>query len=72
MTPTVRTPATTGEVWEFDIGVSTHDLLKEAITVHHYTRVTVAWEGSFEEAQDIACGMASCGGWMPTVALVRL
>lgn len=55
--------------WEFDVGVSTHDLLKEGVTVRHYTRVIVAAE-SYTVAQVIACQMAACGGWMPTEAVL--
>lgn len=57
--------------WEFDVGVSTHDLLKVGITVAHYTRVQVVAETHLE-ASLIALEMASAGGWMPTDILVRL
>lgn len=57
--------------WEFDVGVSTHDLLKEGVTVRHYTRVNVAAE-THAEARLIACQLAACGGWMPTEALLRV
>lgn len=57
--------------WEFDIGVSTHDLLRDGVTVRHWTRVHVA-AGSYAEARLIACQMAACGGWMPTADLLRL
>lgn len=58
-------------MWEFDVGVSTHDLLRQGVLAHHWTRVTVA-APTFATAQIIACEMAACGGWMPTEALVRL
>lgn len=61
----------TDHVWEFDVGVSTHDFLREGIVVHHYTRVTVA-AATYPSAVAIAGEMAACGGWMPTEALVRL
>lgn len=54
------------DIYEFDVGVSTHDLLREGCTVHHYTRVEVVAD-TLAEAQDIAAAMAACGGWMPTV-----
>lgn len=58
-------------VWEFDVGVSTHDLLKLGITVHHYTRVQVA-EDDHRTAGLIALEMAACGGLMPTALLDRI
>lgn len=58
-------------VWEFDVGVSNHDLLKDGVTVRHYTRVTVAAE-TYTEARLVACQLAACGGWMPTEALARV
>lgn len=58
-------PVNLTRVWDFYVGVSTHDLLKEGITVHHYTYVQVAAR-TYAEAQDIAAAMAACGGWMPT------
>lgn len=57
-------------VWSFHVGVSTHDLLKRGIVVHHYTWVTVA-ATTYAEAQDTAAAMAACGGWMPT-ELIRI
>lgn len=53
--------------WEFDVGVSTHDLLKEGVVVRHYTRVSVG-ASSYVEARLIACQLAASGGWMPTEA----
>lgn len=58
-------------VWEFDVGVSNHDLLKEGVIVRHYTRVSVAAE-SYTEARLVACQLAAAGGWMPTEALLRV
>lgn len=58
-------------VWEFDVGVSKHDLLKEGVVVRHYTRVSVAAE-SYVEARLIACQLAAAGDWMPTEALLRV
>ena len=59
------------EVWEFDVGVSTHDLLRIGCIVHHYTRVEVAAR-TLAEAQDTAAALAACGGWMPTVTIFVL
>ena len=53
--------------WEFDVGVTTHDLLREGVTVRHYTRVTVVAE-HYTVARLTACQVAACGGWMPTEA----
>lgn len=58
-------------VWEFDVGVSTHDLLKQGVIVRHYTRVSVDAE-TYTEARQVACQLAACGGWMPTEALPRV
>lgn len=57
--------------WEFDVGVSNHDLLREGVIVRHYTRVSVAAE-SYTEARLVACQLAAAGGWMPTEALLRV
>ena len=57
--------------WEFDVGVSTHDLLKEGVVVRHYTRVSVSAK-SYVEARLVACQLAAAGGWMPTEALPRV
>lgn len=59
------------ETWEFDVGVSTHDLLKNGIVVHHWTLVHVAAPNHLE-ARLIACQMAAAGGWMPTDVLTRI
>ena len=56
--------------WEFDVGVTTHDLLKESVVVRHYTRVSVS-AATYVEARLLACQVAACGGWMPTEALLR-
>ena len=57
--------------WEFDVGVSTHDLLKQGVTVRHFTRVTVS-ASTHAEARCVAAQMAACGGWMPTLTLDRV
>lgn len=62
---------TTTTEWEFDVGVSTHDWLKEGVTVHHYTRVQVAAD-DHQTASLIALEMAAAGGWMPTMLLDRI
>ncbi len=58
-------------VWEYDIGLATHDSLREGWTVHHWTRVVVVADTELD-ARLMACQVAACGGWMPTVALLRL
>lgn len=57
--------------WEFDVGVSNHDLLREGVVVRHYTRVNVTAE-TYTEARLVACQLAAAGGWMPTEALLRV
>lgn len=52
-------------IFEFDVGVSTHDLLRSGVIVRHYVRVQV-WSESYTDARLTACQMAACGGWMPT------
>lgn len=58
-------------VWEFDVGVSTHDLLKCGVIIRHFTRVIVS-APTHIEGQCIATQMAACGGWMPTLILDRI
>lgn len=57
-------------VWEFDVAVSTHDLLRDGFTVAQWRRVTVAADG-YSEASLVALQMAACRGWMPTDILWR-
>jgi hypothetical protein len=45
------------QVFNFDVGVTTHDLLKQGVTVDHYRRVVVAAE-DYTETAVIACQMA--------------
>lgn len=54
-------------IWEFDVGVSSHALLREGVTVHHYRRVEVV-AGDFQEARLIACQMAALDGAYVTCA----
>jgi hypothetical protein len=59
-------------VWEFDVGVSTHELLRAGVLVHHYRRVRVA-AASVGEAELLACQLAAHpSGVMPTEALLRV
>jgi len=58
-------------VFEFDVGVSTHDWLRVGVTVRHRTVVTVA-ATTRDEAALITAQVASCGGWMPTETLDRV
>jgi hypothetical protein len=65
MTPTLQ-------VFTFDVGVTTHDLLKRGVTVHHYRRVDVAAE-DHTEAAVIACQMAGIAqDFYVTDCLVRI
>lgn len=58
-------------VWEFDVGVSTHDLLRVGVTVHHYRRVRVVEDG-YQRAALLACQMAAFPeGVLPTDLLWR-
>lgn len=57
-------------VWEFDVAVSTHDLLKTGVTEAAYVRVFVAAE-SRGEAALLAAQMAAVVG-MPTAVYDRL
>jgi hypothetical protein len=60
------------ETWEFDVGVTTHALLKEGVLVHHYRRVHVAAR-SLHEAELLACQLAAHpNGVMPTECLLRV
>lgn len=45
-------------VWEFDVAVSTHDLLKRGVTVADYRRVTVLAD-DYPDASLTAYAMAS-------------
>lgn len=57
--------------WEFDVAVSTHDLLKRGVTVANWRRVEVLAE-SYSEASLTALGMAcGPGETMPTDILWR-
>jgi len=52
--------------YTFDVAVSTHDHLKDAVLVHHWTRVSVYAPEGYLTASLIALEVAACGGWMPT------
>lgn len=59
-------------VWEFDVGVSTHDLLQAGVPVADYRRVTVA-AASYTDAALLACQLAAAvDGAMPTDLLIRI
>lgn len=51
------------KVWEFDVGVTTHELLQAHVVVQQYVNVKVAapdaWSGSL-----LACQMAGCVGYV--------
>jgi hypothetical protein len=57
-------------VWEFEVGVTTHDDLKRGVTLRHWTRVSA--EGrTRDDAALVALQTASCGGWIPTGLIDR-
>lgn len=56
--------------YEFDVAVSTHDLVKQGIIACRFIRVLVAAD-SYTEAELIATQMAGCHG-MPTAVFVRI
>lgn len=61
-------PAVT-TVWEFDVGVSSHDLLQAGVPVAAWRRVEVA-APSYLEAQLVACQLAAAvDGAMPTACV---
>lgn len=61
---------TTDPVFSFDVGYSTHDLLRQGVTVAGWTRVAVAAPHR-DRAAEIACQMAARHG-MPTLCLDRI
>ncbi|PXY20839.1 hypothetical protein [Prauserella muralis] len=48
--------------WAFDVGVSSHELLREGVTVGQWVRVEVAAE-SYLEAAEVAIQMAGVVGY---------
>lgn len=52
-------------VWEFDVGVSTHDRLRRGETVAAVRRVVVA-EDTYDGAALLACQIAAADGVIPT------
>lgn len=50
-------------VWEFDVGVTTHDALKEGCTVLWWLNTRV-WADSYAEASLIAAQMGACHGYV--------
>lgn len=57
-------------VWEFDVGVTTQELLHQGVIVDHYVLVQVA-AGSYLEASLTAIQMAWCVGYA-TECLLRI
>lgn len=51
--------------WEFDVDVSTHDLLKQGVTVADRRRVEVIASG-YLDASLLACQLACVDGALPT------
>lgn len=56
-------------VWEFDVGVTTHEQLRRGVLVDHYVLVRVE-APSYLEASLTAIQMAWCVGYA-TVCLLR-
>lgn len=57
--------------WEFDVGVSTHQLLRAGVVVHHYRTVTVLAD-DYREASLAAYCLAAADGVQITELLWRL
>jgi hypothetical protein len=57
-------------VWEFDVGVTTQELLKQGVIVDHYVLVQVAAD-SYLEASQLAIQMAGVVGYA-TECLIRI
>lgn len=57
-------------IWEFDVAVSTHDLLRRGVCVADYRRVTVEAVG-YLDASLAALQIAAADGAMPTDLLYR-
>lgn len=57
-------------VWEFDVGVATHELLQQGVLVDHYVLVRVAAD-SYLEASLLAIQMAGVVGYA-TECLLRI
>lgn len=58
-------------LWEFDVGITTHDGLKAGITVEYYTWVQV-WADDFYEASLLAAQMAHGHDQYVTECLYKL
>ncbi|MGW3992382.1 hypothetical protein ACWEF6_02730 [Amycolatopsis sp. NPDC004772] len=57
-------------VWEFDVGVTTHEQLQGGVLVDHYVRVQVAADG-YLEASELAIQMGFVVGYA-TECLLRI
>ncbi|MBK1785126.1 hypothetical protein [Prauserella cavernicola] len=53
---------TTEMTWEFDVGVTTHELLQQGVTVAQWARVDVA-ASSYLEAAQLAIQMGGVVGY---------
>lgn len=58
-------------VFSFDVGVTTHDLMKQGVLVSHYRRVVVA-DDDHTSAAITACQMAALHGGYVTECLTRI
>lgn len=56
--------------WEFDVAVSSHDLLQLGITEAGYANIRVL-AADYDDASLLACQMAAIYG-MPTAAYIRI
>lgn len=57
-------------IWEFDIALTTHDLLKRGVLAHRWTTVRVH-ASTFEEGRLVATQIVSCHGYV-TDALLKI
>ncbi len=53
-------------VWEFDVGVTTHELLQKGVTVAQWVRVHV-WSDDAIEAHIIAGQIVGCHGYVTEI-----
>lgn len=57
-------------MWEFDVAVTTHELLQQGVTAAAYVLVQVE-APNYTEAELVACQMAYCVGYV-TDCLIRI
>lgn len=54
------------EIWEFDVGVTTHEWLQRGVTVLQWVRVRV-WSDSAMEAHVLAGQIVGCHGYVTAI-----